>query len=110
MVCWFAEKPLQARGRYLLRHTTRETQCVVKTIRYKVDINTLHQQVNDPTIGMNDITRVHVRTADPLMIDRYKQNRTMGSFILIDPFTHGTVAAGMIITPQMSPDEDSNVG
>lgn len=62
--------------------------------------------MNDVTIGMKNVARVHVRTADRLMIDRHKPDRTMGSFILIGPFTPGTVAAGMIITPQMSPEAD----
>jgi len=107
MLCWLAEAPLQPRGRYLLRHTSRETQCMIRDVRYKVDINTLHQCTDDRTIGLNEIARVQLRTADPVMIDRYKQNRTTGSFILVDPFTHATVAAGMIITPAMSPDETS---
>ena len=107
MICWFSDSDLQPRGRYLIRHTSRETQCSIKAVRYKVDINTLHKQVDNPIIGMNDMARVHLRTAEPLMIDRYKQNRTTGSFILVDPFTHATVAAGMIVTPHMSPDEES---
>ncbi|MCF7689606.1 MAG: GTP-binding protein [Cephaloticoccus sp.] len=102
MICWFDSSDLKPRGRYLIRHTSRETQCSIKDVRYKVDINTLHKQVDNPSIGMNDIARVHLRTAEPLMIDRYKQNRTTGSFILVDPFTHATVAAGMIVTPNMS--------
>ena len=64
--------------------------------------------MDDLTIGMNDIARIHLRTAEPLMIDRYKQNRTTGSFIIVDPFTHATVAAGMIVNPNMSPDEEDH--
>ena len=108
MICWFAETELQPRGRYLIRHTSRETQCTLKAVRYKVDVNTLHKQVDDLTIGMNDIARIHLRTAEPLMIDRYKQNRTTGSFIIVDPFTHATVAAGMIVNTNMSPDEEDH--
>ena len=102
MVCWFSPKPLNPAGKYILRHTTRETKSVVKAVRYKVDINTLHKQEGDVTIGMNDIGRIHVRTAVPLMIDPYRRNRTTGSFILVDEFTNATVGAGMILWPDGS--------
>ena len=102
MVCWFNAKPLQPGGKYMLRHTTRETKAVVKAIRYKVDINTLHKKEDDLVIGMNDIGRIHVRTAVPLMIDPYKRNRSTGSFILVDEFTNATVGAGMILWPDGS--------
>ena len=99
MVCWFNPKPLNPAGKYILRHTTRETKAVVKAVRYKVDINTLHKKEDDLSIGMNDIGRIHVRTAVPLMIDPYKRNRTTGSFVLVDEFTNATVGAGMILWP-----------
>ena len=102
MVCWFSPKPLNPAGKYILRHTTRETKVVVKAVRYKVDINTLHKKTEDVSIGMNDIGRIHVRTAVPLMIDPYRRNRTTGSFILIDEFTNATVGAGMILWPDGS--------
>jgi sulfate adenylyltransferase subunit 1 len=102
MVCWFSPKPLALGGKYIVRHATRETKSVVKAVRYKVDINTLHKKEDDLAIGMNDIGRIHVRTATPLMIDPYKRNRTTGSFILIDEFTNATVGAGMILWPDGS--------
>jgi len=102
MVCWFNAKPLNPGGKYIIRHATRETKAMVKSVRYKVDINTLHKKEDDLTIGMNDIGRIHVRTAVPLMIDPYKRNRTTGSFLLIDEFTNATVGAGMILWPDGS--------
>jgi sulfate adenylyltransferase subunit 1 len=97
MVCWFSDKRLQPGGRYLVRHTTREAKCALKTVRYKVDINTLHRVPGDTDIGMNDIGRVHLRTAVPLFCDTYARNRATGSFILVDEFSHATLAAGMIV-------------
>ena len=97
MVCWLDEKPLQPQGNYLLRHTTRETRCLVKTVRYKIDLATLHKQETDVQIGPNDIGRIQFRTGTPLLCDPYKNNRSTGSFILIDEFTHATVGAGMIL-------------
>lgn len=97
MVCWFSESKLQPGGKYLIRHTTREAKCVVKAVRYKVDINTLHRVPDDRAIGMNDIGRLQLRVAVPLICDSYQRNRATGSFILIDEFTHATLAAGMIV-------------
>ncbi len=97
MVCWFNERPLQPRGKYTILHTTREARCVVKDIRYKLDINSLHRNQEDKTIGMNDIARVVLRTTKPLLHDSYRKNRIAGSLIFIDEATNETVGAGMII-------------
>lgn len=98
MTCWFDhEKPLQLNGKYLLRHSTQEVRCVVKAVRYKMDINTLHRNQNDLVLKSNDIGRVLLRTTKPLLFDSYRRNRQTGSLILIDEFTCNTVAAGMII-------------
>ncbi|MBL7805250.1 MAG: 50S ribosome-binding GTPase [Saprospiraceae bacterium] len=97
-LCWFdARKPLQTGGKYILRHTTREVKTMVKEIRYKLDVNTLHRNLEDRNIAMNDIGRVSLRTTQPLFVDEYRQNRITGSLILIDEQTNNTVAAGMIL-------------
>lgn len=98
MLCWFDEKkPLQLRGKYAIRHTTQEVRCVVKDVRYKMDINTLHRNKEDNTLNVNDIGRVVLRTTSPLFTDSYRKNRITGSIILIDESTNRTVGAGMII-------------
>lgn len=97
MLCWFSEKPMQLNGKYTLFHTTREARCVIKEIRYKLNINTLHRDQEDLKIGMNDIGRISIRTTKPLFYDSYRKNRITGSVILIDEGTNATVAAGMII-------------
>jgi sulfate adenylyltransferase subunit 1 len=97
MICWFSEKPMQLNGKYTLFHTTREARCVIKEIRYKLNINTLHRDQEDLKIGMNDIGRISIRTTKPLFYDSYRKNRITGSVILIDEGTNATVAAGMII-------------
>ncbi len=98
MVCWLNEKPLAVRGKYTLRHTTKELRCIVKEVRYKVNINTLHRIEDDLTIGLNDIGRIVIRTTQPLFFDNYRRNRATGSLILVDEFTNETVGAGMILT------------
>lgn len=98
MLCWFDHsKPLNIKGKYALQHTTQSVRCIVKDIRYKLDINTLHRMNEDKNINMNDIARVQLRTTKPLFIDSYRQNRITGSVILVDEDNNNTVAAGMII-------------
>ena len=98
MLVWFDQnKPLQERGKYTIMHTTQQARCVVKELRYKLDINTLHRNQEDLNIEMNDVARVVLRTTKPLFVDSYRKNRITGSLILIDEGTHNTVAAGMII-------------
>jgi sulfate adenylyltransferase subunit 1 len=97
MVCWLSEKPLQLNGKYALRHTTKEMRCVIKEVRYKLNINTLEQIDDDNTIRMNDIACITLRTTKPLVCDSYHRNRTTGSLILIDEGSNNTVGAGMIL-------------
>jgi sulfate adenylyltransferase subunit 1 len=97
MVCWLNDKALVAGGKYTIKHTTKEARCIIKEIKYKVNINTLHRIEDDLNIGLNDIGRIKIRTTAPLMYDPYKKNRSTGSIILIDEFTNETVGAGMII-------------
>lgn len=97
MVCWMSDKPLIKGGKYTLIHTTNEARCIIKDVKYKVNINTLHREENDHNIGMNDIGRISIRTTKPLFFDSYQKNRNTGSLILIDEGTHETVGACMII-------------
>ena len=97
MLCWLNEKPLNPTGKYALKHTSKEMRCIIKDVRYKVDINTLHKIEDDKEIGLNDIGRILVRTTSPLFFDSYRKNRASGSLVLIDEFTNETVGAGMII-------------
>ena len=95
-LCWMGEEGLNPGVRYIVRHGTTEVKSIIREVLYKVDINTLHRNEDDKQVGMNDIARVRLRTASPLLADDYRRNRTTGSFILIDPGTNLTVAAGFI--------------
>ena len=98
MICWFSsEANLEERGRYTLRHTTNDVKCLVKELKYKMDINTLHKLKEVREVRLNDIARVSLQTSAPLHFDRYRRNRATGSFILIDDQTSNTVAAGIIV-------------
>lgn len=97
IICWMNEKKLILNGKYALKHTSKDARCIIKDIKYKIDINTLHRIEEDKEIGLNDIARISIRTTTPLFFDEYKRNRNTGSIILIDEFTNETVAAGMIL-------------
>jgi len=97
MVCWFNERPIQEKGKYLLKHTTNDVKCIIKEIRYKININNLERNTDDKVIKMNDIARISVRTTKPLFFDSYRKNRITGSVILVDEGTNETVGAGMIM-------------
>ncbi|MEX2569755.1 MAG: sulfate adenylyltransferase subunit CysN [Gemmatimonadota bacterium] len=95
ILCWMNEKPLDRSTRYVLRHTTREAQAFVSELVYRIDIDTLHRE-DAATLELNDIGRVTLTTSVPIFFDPYERNRETGGFILIDPHTNVTVAAGMI--------------
>jgi sulfate adenylyltransferase subunit 1 len=97
MLCWLNERKIVLGGKYGIRHTTKDARCIVKEIRYKVDINTLHKNEEDLSLGLNEIGRIQVRTTKPFFYDSYKKNRGTGSVILVDENTNETVGAGMII-------------
>jgi sulfate adenylyltransferase subunit 1 len=97
MVCWMGEKKLGLNQKYAVRHMTREVRCVVKDIKYKLNISNLEKIRDDQNINMNDIARITIRTTQPLVFDPYSRNRITGSLILIDEGTNTTVGAGMIV-------------
>jgi sulfate adenylyltransferase large subunit len=97
MLCWLAEKPLDPARRYVVRHTTRETKCLIREVRYKLDVQTLHRTGAGTPLQMNDLARVSLRCMAPLFWDTYKKNRQTGCLLLVDESTHATVAAGMIL-------------
>jgi sulfate adenylyltransferase subunit 1 len=97
-LCWLGDKPLRPNARLLLKHGTRTTQVLVGAPESRIDTDTL-TEVEAETLALNDIGRVTVRTADPLPVDDYADVRATGSFLLIDPPTGNTLAAGLVGTP-----------
>jgi sulfate adenylyltransferase subunit 1 len=97
MICWMNEKKLVLNGKYTVKHTSKDARCIIKEIKYKMNINNLHRIEEDKEIGLNDIARISIRTTSPLFIDEYKRNRNTGSIILVDEATNETVGAGMIL-------------
>jgi sulfate adenylyltransferase subunit 1 len=97
MVCWMNEKPLQVNGKYAIKHTTRDVRCIIKEVRYKVNVNNLEHIEGDLNVGLNDIACISIRTTKPLFVDSYKKNRRTGSLIIIDEATNSTIGVGMVL-------------
>jgi sulfate adenylyltransferase large subunit len=98
MICWMSNTPLKPRQKLSIKHTTRSARTMIKDIQYRLDVNSLHRDLETKELGLNEIGRVQLRTTVPLLCDPYEKNRTTGSFILIDEATGVTLGAGMINT------------
>jgi sulfate adenylyltransferase subunit 1 (EFTu-like GTPase family) len=95
-VCWMTDQPLTGRGRYIVRHTSREVKGLVDEVVDKIDMHSLKADTTAESLELNDIGEVKLRLSAPLVVDSYRRNRETGSFILIDEATNATVGAGMI--------------
>ncbi len=92
---WMDEQPLERARRYLLKHTSRTVQAQVTAVHYRLAVETLAHEPAD-SLSLNSIGSVEIESVQPLTLDQYSSNRVTGSFVLIDPLTNATVAAGMI--------------
>ncbi len=97
-ICWMADVSVLEPGRYyVIKHTTRTTRATVTALAYRLDVNTLHRDKTATALKLNELGRISLRTQVPLLLDEYTRNASTGSFILIDPATNETVAAGMVL-------------
>jgi bifunctional enzyme CysN/CysC len=97
LVCWMDERSSLAVGRsYLLKHSTRTVRATMESLQYRLDVNGLRRDDSATGLDLNEIGRVSFHTTEPLLVDDYGNNRTTGSFIIIDPQTNATAGAGVI--------------
>jgi sulfate adenylyltransferase subunit 1 (EFTu-like GTPase family) len=94
-VCWMSDAPLQPGQRVLVKQTTRTVKAQVQTLHDRLDVTQLQAEPSE-TLRLNDIGRVTVRTAQPLALDAYADDRTTGAFIVLDEATGTTLGAGMV--------------
>lgn len=97
IICWFNEHPMKPGGKYLVKINSNEASCIVKSVKYRMNINNLEHDFENTAINMNDIAFITIKTSKPIFFDSYKKNNITGSMIFIDEGTNETVAAGMII-------------
>ena len=108
MVVWMDEKPMDPNAQLFLKHANNTTRVKFDKIQYKIDVNSLQKSAIDH-FELNEIGRVILTTNKAIFFDPYKKNRSTGSFILIDPITHNTVAVGMIIDKLNAEDLPSKI-
>ncbi len=96
MLVWMNEEPMVPGKQYLFKQTTKVTAGTINTLRYRVDVNTLHR-IDAPTLGLNEIGRVQITLNEPICFDAYRSNRGTGAFIVIDRISNVTVGAGMML-------------
>lgn len=95
-VVWMSEEPLVPGKEYLFKHTTKSVAGTIATLRYRIDVNTLHRE-DAPALSLNEIGRCSIALNEPISFDRYRRNRASGAFIIIDRLTNVTIGAGMIL-------------
>jgi len=93
---WMSQAPLRCDARYLIKHTTKVLCGRINRLNHKIDINSL-EKLGADSLHFNEIGEAQIDLYNPIFCDSYERNRTTGSFIVIDPFTNDTVAAGMIL-------------
>jgi bifunctional enzyme CysN/CysC len=96
MVVWMAEQPLEVGKPYIFKHTTKMVTGAISSLRYRVDVNSLHRQEAE-SLKLNEIGRCAITLSQPIAYDAYRRNRATGAFIIIDRLTNRTVGAGMIL-------------
>jgi bifunctional enzyme CysN/CysC len=95
-LCWMTDAPLRAGGRYRLKHSTRTVRATVESLDTRLDVERLAHAAQPQELALNDIGRVHLALAAPVMAEPYAENRVTGAFVLIDETTRDTVGAGMV--------------
>ena len=96
IVCWMDKRELREGNKYLLQQRSKLVKAIVKEIEYKIDVNTLNQTEGVESVKLNEIAKIRLRTASPLVYDTFQSNPPMGSAILIDETSNATVGAVMI--------------
>lgn len=96
LLCWMDEKPLRPGNKYLLQHNHRLVKAVIKSVEYKLDVNTLQQQASTDSVKLNEVVKVKIKTASPLVYDSYEKLGANGSAILIDETSNMTAAAALL--------------
>jgi bifunctional enzyme CysN/CysC/sulfate adenylyltransferase subunit 1 len=94
-VVWMHGQAFEAGRPFLIKQCARQVRGKVSRIFHRVNTNTLETEAAQ-RIEMNDIAVVELETNTPLFFDSYQENRTTGSFIVIDLLTNATLGAGMI--------------
>ncbi|WP_297984504.1 GTP-binding protein [uncultured Chryseobacterium sp.] len=97
LVCWLDKRELVEGNKYFLQHKSKLIKAIVREIEYKIDVNTLEQTPATDSVKLNEIVKVRLKTASPLVFDAFEKNNSTGSAILVDETSNSTVGACMIL-------------
>ena len=97
VICWLDKKELNEGNKYLIQHKSKLVRAIVKEIEYRIDVNTLEQTPVSDSVKLNEVVKVKIKTAQPLVFDSFAENNATGSAILVDETSHSTVGAVMFI-------------
>ena len=103
-IVWMSEEPMLPGKQYIFKQTTKSVTGDISTLRYQIDVNTLHRS-EAPTLSLNEIGRCTLSLNEPVMFDVYRRNRQTGAFIVVDRISNSTVAAGMILDRTTAEDQ-----
>ena len=95
-VCWMNERPINVGTKLLIRHHGKTVKAVLRDVLYKINVNSLDKMEGEKTIALNEIARIQLRTASPLSLDTFQNNRANGCFILVDENTNDTVGGCVV--------------
>ena len=95
-IVWMSDEPLVPGKQYAIKQGTKNVAGSVSTLRYKIDVNTLHRD-DAPALQLNEIGRCQLKLNQPVVFDGYRNNKGTGAFIVIDRISNVTVGAGMIL-------------
>lgn len=93
ILCWLGDQPMQVGNKYLLQHNSKQVRAVIRSIEYKLDVNTLEKIGDVGQVKLNEVVRANIKTSAPIVLDAFAQSRNFGSAILIDETSNNTVAA-----------------
>lgn len=96
LLCWMDKKPLISGNKYLLQINSTRVRSIVKDIEYRLDVNSLERKYSPDQVELNDIVKATIKTAQPVVFDKYNDLRANGGAILIDETSNVTVGACMI--------------
>jgi sulfate adenylyltransferase subunit 1 len=97
IVCWLDKKELNEGNKYFIQHKSKLLKALVKEIEYKIDVNTLEKMPVTESIRLNEVVKVRLKTASPLVFDSFEESKATGNAILVDETSNSTVGAVMIL-------------
>ncbi|UFK97479.1 sulfate adenylyltransferase subunit 1 [Kaistella faecalis] len=97
LVCWLDKRELNEGNKYFIQHKSRLLKTIIKEIEYKIDVNTLQRIPATDSVKLNEIVKVRLKTASPLVFDSFEKNSATGSAILVDETSNSTVGAVMLL-------------